>query len=417
MAACPAFDAAGPYVGNVLALVDCHVQGMAVDGWQALAAKNGFGAGLTGLLTILVALIGYRLILGERFVLRDGASVALRVGVVLALCTQWAAWDALAFRVGTLGPESLAGAVLSPGGLGGQDRYGLAIRLDALGAAFEAIAKVEATPPQGQQQAQQQQIPNQTEQASQPVLPLTTLNGDQKKELASASAIVMAAALAGLIAVRAVVALLLGVGPLFVASLLFETTRGLFAGWVRAVIGAMLAGVAVPMVLALELAVIEPQARALAAIVGTTDPLGQEVSRIWTSAIVFALVLAVVALGVARAAWSFRLPDGARGSLERMVGGAGRDTLAPAHGPAAALPEGRSRAQRIADAALNAQHREEREESGAGRMRTQGVARGVAPRGETRVLAPVPLGQSAGTAARRGARRASGGAARRDRQA
>jgi type IV secretion system protein VirB6 len=420
MASCPAFDASGPYVGNVLGMVDCHVLAMAEEGWQALSAQSGFGAGLTGLLVIFVALIGYRLILGERFVLRDGAALALRLGVVLALCTQWAAWNALAFRVGTQGTESLAGAVLAPGGLGGEDRYGLALRLDRVGAAFDEIAKVDAAAIQQARQqqagqAQAAQVPNQTEQAAQPAQPVTTLNLEQKKDLARALGLLQASALAGLIAVRATIALLLAVGPLFVSSLLFETTRALFAGWIRAVAGAMLAAVAVPMVLALELAVVEPQTGALAAIVGTSQPLGHEVTQIWTSALLFALVLGAVALGVARASSAFRLPDGWRGSVERWAGGQQVAGLlpAPAADGGAALPEGRSRAQRIADAAMVAQRREERDSGETRLVRSIGVARGPLASAERAALT-VPLGQAGLQSARRGARRASGQAARRD---
>ncbi len=415
MASCPAFDATGPYVGTMLGFVDCQITGMAEDGWRVLSSQSGFGAGLTGLLTIFVALIGYRLILGERLVLREGARLALRMGVVLALCTQWAAWNALAYRVGTQGPQSLANAVLSSGGLGGEDRYGLAARLDRIDDAFDAMAKVdaEAVRQQDAQQAQSQPQP-QVQPAPLPQ-PVTTLSAEQRKDLASTDTLLMGGALAGMIAVRAVLGLLLALGPLFVASLLFETTRSLFAGWVRAMVGAMLAAVAVPMVLALELAVVEPQVRALAAIIGTPQNLGTELPRLWTSVMVFAVVLAAVALGAARAASAFRLPDGVRVQMERLAGF--RQPLAlPA--PDAAAParweESRSRAQRVADAALVAQRRDERGEAAS--ARTIRIMGGAMQAGvpEPRP-APVPLGQMARRdRARGGKARGSVSALRRD---
>src|SRR5439155_567824 len=48
-------------------------------------------------------------------------------------------------------------------------------------------------------------------------------------------------AIGGLAAVRMIAGLLLAVGPLFVAFLLFENTRSLFEGWIRVLAGAALA--------------------------------------------------------------------------------------------------------------------------------------------------------------------------------
>ena len=378
MAGCAAFDPAGPYVGQVLALVDCQTQGVAQAGWQALSGTGGW---LSGLLVIAVALAGYRLMLGGRIGLGDGAGLVLRIGVVLALCTQWAAWDALAFRVGTQEPEVLAAAVL------GADGSALATRLDRMGATLEAV--VAASAPQDQPGA---------------VVPSI----EEKKSLASAQTVITASALAGLIAVRCLVALLLAVGPLFVGSLLFATTRGMLAGWLRAMVGAMLAAVAVPMVLGLELAVVEPQVASLAAMVGGTAPLGGLVAQLWTSACVFALALAAVALGAARAA-AFRFPDGARVAVEHRSETLRqeREVRSRREGltQGAALPAGRSRAQRMADTVMQAQRREERS------AETRIMRQELTTRRTQSALAPVPLGQQA---IRRGARRASPGAARRD---
>jgi hypothetical protein len=62
MSVCAAFDPAGPYAGQVLALADCHALALGTGGYQALA---GFGAVLAALLTVFAALLGYRLMLGQ----------------------------------------------------------------------------------------------------------------------------------------------------------------------------------------------------------------------------------------------------------------------------------------------------------------------------------------------------------------
>ena len=77
---------------------------------------------------------------------------------------------------------------------------------------------------------------------------------------------------AGLAVVAAL--LLLHWGPLFLAGLLFPATLGLFTGWLRGLIGTGLAAVAAAAVLALELALVEPQVLALRALVDGGQAIG-----------------------------------------------------------------------------------------------------------------------------------------------
>ena len=78
IAACAPFDPLGRYVGSILAWVDCRTMGLGEEAFRALGPGSPFGTALTGLLTIYVALIGYRLLLGGELTVRDGMSVALK---------------------------------------------------------------------------------------------------------------------------------------------------------------------------------------------------------------------------------------------------------------------------------------------------------------------------------------------------
>ncbi|MDE2303693.1 MAG: type IV secretion system protein, partial [Sphingomonadales bacterium] len=309
MALCPAFDPGAPYVAAMLALADCQSQGIAEDGWRALA--GGFGPALTALLTIAVALLGYRLMLGERLDPPRAATLMLRIAVVLALCTQWSAWDALAFRIGTQEPAALAATVLAPGGLGGGDGAAITARFDRLDDQIGAIAAIVAAP------AAVAGSPDATPAAPPPTMAL--LSTEDQHQLLSARRIITVTALAGLIAVRAALALLLALGPLFAASLLFAQTQSFFAGWLRAMAGAILAAVAIPMMLALELAVVEPQVGALAALLDAAQPPGDAVVRLWETAGVFALALPALVLALARAASALRLPVRADAARARIT--------------------------------------------------------------------------------------------------
>lgn len=378
MADCAAFDPSGPYVGGVLGLADCRALGLAQDGWRVL----GGGAWLAPALTIAVALIGYRLMLGAARG-RDGLMLALRIGVVLALTTQWPAWEAVAYRVGIEGPESLALSVIGADGA----RAGLAARFDRIAGDLDEALRMDAA-----------QTAEDKVQAGGRVL-----SGEARGQLAWASAWLTGAALAGLMAPRLVIALLLGLGPLFVGALLLPGAQGLFVGWLRACVGAMLAAVAAALVLGLELAVMGPQ------VAGLLDALGGDganaiAGRIAAGAGLFAALLAAVALGVMRAAWAIQMP---RGNVfgDRAYSASLRNA-ATAHAPIPHRTERATtnRAQHIAQAAMYSLRRED--------MRIERISQKVDPKP---ITASPPLGQTGGAAARRRGR-LSGAAYRRDAQ-
>ena len=123
IAACAPFDPLGRYVGSVLAWVDCRTMGLGEEAFRALGPGSPFGAALTGLLTIYVALIGYRLLLGGELTVREGMFAALKIGLVLALSTQWPAWRVLVYDVATKTPEAAAAGLLrATGGIEGLER-------------------------------------------------------------------------------------------------------------------------------------------------------------------------------------------------------------------------------------------------------------------------------------------------------
>lgn len=379
MADCGAFDPSGPYVGGVLALADCRALGLAQDGWRVL----GGGAWLTAALTIAVALIGYRLMLGQARG-RDGLMLALRIGVVLALTTQWPAWEAVAYRVGIEGPESLALSVIGADGA----RYGLAARFDRIAGDLEEALRMDAA----------QTAEDKVQQGGH------VLSSEARGQVAWASGWLTGVALAGLMAPRLVIALLLGLGPLFVGALLLVGAQGLFVGWLRAVAGAMLAALAGAMVLGLELAVIGPQVAGLLGALGG-DGANAMAGRIASGAGLFAALLGAVALGVMRAAFAIRLPEGVRRE-ERVIS-------SPFHPAVSSQTTGSyrtrqttntTRAQHIAQAAMRSLRREEMHIE---RTSERGRA-ALAPLGQTGGAAARRMGRISGAARQRDARNGNG---------
>jgi type IV secretion system protein VirB6 len=372
---------------------------------------------LSGLLTIYVALIGYRLLLGGQITLREGVWSALRLGFVLALATQWAAYQPLVYDVITAGPADLAARVLAPGGLGGNAPGQLIERVQAVHAALGELIPPAApdTPPVAPLVIAGTIATAPAATASPtPAAPPPALSVEGRAALVSADHLLVGTTLAGTLSVRVVTALLLALGPLFIGCMLFDATRGLFVGWVRILAGAALAGVAAALVIALELAVIEPQVEALRDLLDRNQPAGQLPQDMLATCSCFALVMLAALIALVRTTAAFRLPAAALRSVvqavapgERAV--AGGQVFTQAGAPMRDQGQ-RSRAEQVADAARAIERRDARS-GGSDAAAVPALApREPAARLQQMVVSPLPLGQSG----RRTARRMSPTAGRRD---
>ncbi|MCI3131092.1 type IV secretion system protein [Phenylobacterium aquaticum] len=197
-----------------LQVLDCQVNLAVAQGYGRLFAGGGtFSAALTSALTLYVAFLALGLITGRtRLSLPALAPRVLTLGLVLTFATAWPAYHAVIYGLLTGGPDQVAQALM--GGRGGATQA-FAGRLDIL---FDGV--VQAAQGLGAQAG-----PN-TPQV-QTALRLLWLSG-----------LVLLLATAGLLVITHVVlAVLLALGPLFVATGLFDATRGLFQGWLRTSVG------------------------------------------------------------------------------------------------------------------------------------------------------------------------------------
>jgi type IV secretion system protein VirB6 len=419
MNACPAFDPLAPYVSAVITFADCRTLSLGESVYRAMGAGTPFGGALTGLLTIFVALIGYRMLLGSMLSLRDGVLLALRLGVVLTLATQWPAYKTLVFDVVTGAPGELA-ASASGGSSGDLLPGAIAARIDGVSAAIaDLISPATQSVPVPAQPAQTQPQPGQPAPTTQvSAAPLAgTLPQAAYFPLELANTALVVSALGGLLSVSATMALMLALGPLFIASLLFAWTRGLFVAWLRVLLGAMLGTIAVPLVLALDLGIVERQVVALRALVDASQPPGFLPLAIAATTLASAVVLFALLAAVIRVAAGLQLPEAVRseiGSLfpvprgvAGMVGANRTEAAAPF-----ALVDSRSRASQVADA-MRAQARRE---DGAlpEQVRIVRLA-GAAQRTDPAALPnAAPGGPPLGQAGRRIRQRSTLGAQRRD---
>ncbi|WP_137861711.1 MULTISPECIES: type IV secretion system protein [unclassified Sphingomonas] len=408
MNSCPGITD-GAYLQSVLDFVDCQAQTIGAAGYEAAAAPGSpLSLLLTGFVTLFVAFYGYRLLFGDTPGIRETVLALVKVGIVLALATSWGAYRTLAYEVAMHGPAELASSAGAPAGLPGATG-GLAERLQQVDNALIALNGL-GTGPNGIATRAR------TDANGQPVA-VTEANPEPASivgpfALGTARVTFLTATIAAYASVRLVAGLLLALGPLFIALLLFEGTRSLFEGWVRGLVAAILGAVAVTILLGVELALLEPWLATLLARRQAGLPIGGATSELLVTSLAFGLAM-LAGLGMAaRVAIAFRL-----GALWRRLAAHVATTTvntdrtsSPATLPARQPPaEHQSRAVAVAEAVARIQRQEAvLAGTAAGPARTPGAT----SLRDTPVAAPTPLGQTH----RRTRNRISASATRRDRQ-
>ena len=419
-AACPSLAPDSAFVSGVLGYVDCEAQALGLGGWQGMTGAGTANALiLSGMMTIFVALIGYRLLLGETPTLREGVVAIVKVGIVLALATSWSAFRTLAYDVAMHGPAELAAQIGGPSGLPGaggglisrlQGIDNLLIELNTLGTGKPIDADVVAGPTQVlTPQQQQQQIQQLQQRAKRPKWD----PANDAKPLAQARTYYLTGVVAAFASVRIITGLLLALGPLFVLFLLFDGTRGLFEGWVRGLVGAALGALSTAIVLGVELALLEPWLAVVLAERRVDNPTPAVPVELMVITLAFGLTLVATLGAAAWVARGFRMPMSWRvlpARIAEIVTPQVPRLAAPGATEQLANADQRSRAIAVSDAVAATQRREA---GSPAAMLAQG-GRQIAVQSSSRdviAAAPIPYGQSF---RRRTRGRISSGAARRD---
>ncbi len=202
-------------VAAALRSVDCVASESAGEAFSRLFGMNGgLLPALTILLTLYVAFIAISLLTG-----RSSLSVSaltprmITLGMVLTFATSWVAYQSVVWNLATGAPDELAGIMMGSRGSATQlfaDRIDLIFA--AIAEAAEAAAPAAGTPPDGSGS-------------------FTPAN------LMWLGALLLLLGTVGvLVTSRIALAVLVAIGPIFVVLALFNGTRGLFAGWLRAVV-------------------------------------------------------------------------------------------------------------------------------------------------------------------------------------
>ncbi len=252
MSQCKAvLDAASTGVAPALRAVDCMSAEVTSAAFTNLFGSNGALAPvLTLLLTLYIALFAIALLTGRS---KIGISTLtprmVTLGVVLTFATSWAAYQSVVWNLAVGAPDQIASALL---GVRGSATQLFADKIDILFNVITETAQTVGGP------------------GARPTLQgaFTPVN-----LMWLAGMFLMLGTVGILVTARIALAVLLAVGPVFVTFILFNGTRGLFAGWLRGVIltaitplfavlgGGLMIELATPIVVALRASeVLDPRA-------------------------------------------------------------------------------------------------------------------------------------------------------------
>jgi type IV secretion system protein VirB6 len=209
-----AIDGVGLGVAASLRAVDCAADATAQAAFGRLfgSSANGGGAllpALTILLTLYVAFFAFALITGRS---RLGVAALtprmLTLGLVLTFATSWLAYQGVVWNLAVGAPDQIAGVLMGTSGSSSQ------IFADKIDVVFAALSDLSSD--QAMQGAQ------------------TTFS---PPGLLWMGATLLLLGTVGLLATcKIALAILLGIGPVFVVMALFRSTRGLFVGWLKGVV-------------------------------------------------------------------------------------------------------------------------------------------------------------------------------------
>ncbi len=391
-------------LSGMLDYLDCQAQTIGGDGYLALAAPSSpANLALTGLITILVAIYGYRLLFGQGPGVRDTVLTLVRIGIVVALATGWGAYRPLFYDLTLHGPAEVTSIVGGAAGLPGATG-GLASHIDATDQLFQVLAVADARPT--------------AVSPADPAIAPPLFAGFNTFALGWSRVTFLVGAVGAYAAVRLSAGLLLALGPLFIGFLLFDSTRGLFIGWLRGLAAAALGAVATSIVLGLELIVLEPWLGALVVQRSGGQPIAGAPAQLLAVTLILDVVLVAVVFAVFRVAGSLDVARIASFAAGGAAAGEQRserfETSRMRAGSTSRIETERSRAALIADAVATIQRREVSSvlSGGSGGARMGGVAQGSAFQGSASM--PGRSTASASVTGRRTTGRVSASAGRRD---
>ena len=241
IATCAALAEHSGTIRGAMDAVECHSRTYAQAGYEALGgAGSPFQSWLNILLVIYVAALGYRLMMGHDSRSFNLTTIGLTIGAVVALVGNWTLFQTLVFDLVTKAPLEIAAIVTHPAtnnsAFAGDPRASIQVLYDQLSLAATDFAR-----------------------ASGPNTPIYAGGKSGAAQALWQSSQSLFYATAGVFSLSVITAAVLtAVGPILITLSLFEVTHGLFVGWVRGLLSALLVSLLCWLSAALMLSILEP---------------------------------------------------------------------------------------------------------------------------------------------------------------
>ena len=245
LAACPPVSTGGGFLQGSLAYFDCAGRTIGSAGFQGLAQP---GSAITQLIltaiTLFIAWQGLRMMFGRTSDMGDAVLAVAKIGLVVMLATSWPAVRTLFAEPVLAGPAELTDRTGVEGSMPLEDR------LQHADDGMVALTKWGTGKLDIRVGSTADGKPAASEFAG---IALTDSLALGFGRLAFLVGTLLSLGLLKLLAGVMISAL-----PIFAGLLLFETARGLFWGWLRLLFALFVASFAVPLILAVELSLLEP---------------------------------------------------------------------------------------------------------------------------------------------------------------
>ncbi|WAT17545.1 type IV secretion system protein [Aurantiacibacter sp. MUD11] len=200
----------GAGIGASLRGVDCAASEMAQAAFNRLfSAEGSFGPALTILLTLWIAFLGFGLITGRtRLGLSSLTPRMVTLVLVITFATSWVAFQSVFWNLAVGAPDQIATVLM------GTDGSATTIFADKLDVVMLSLMEASGG----------DAMDNDTSIFSPPGL------------LWSGGTMLLLGTVGVLATCKIALAILMGLGPIFILMALFDGTRGLFVGWLKGVV-------------------------------------------------------------------------------------------------------------------------------------------------------------------------------------
>jgi type IV secretion system protein VirB6 len=393
--ACPVVTTGNEFLVRTLSHLDCQAQTLGSFGFQSLSLPGSPAAVvLSGLLTLFIALYGMRLLFRADHERSDLVNAALKIGIVLTIAASWPAWRIVAYDTVLHGPAEIAASIM-PSTLP-DPRADFPQRLQTIDTGIAALTAAGTG----------RQTGRVTDAGFRPIAL------QDEAGFGWSRSIYLASTIGSLATFRIAGGLLLALAPLLAGLMLFDATRGLFAGWLRGLALVALGSLGLTVLLSVQAAIMEPW---------LADVLNRRTLGYATPTAPTELLALVTAFAIATAgllfilgkvafqnAWATHRPVFAR----LMAATNGRDAPMTTVHAISGIPI-HSRAAAIGESVAGSVRREELQTLGFDSVRRIGFDRPSNPVQSSAGSAPAPA-VPLGSAYRRGGRRETSSQQRRD---